>query len=183
MLGFQCSEGESLGSTKVSCFHEDRGQGQVMQGMTLDFILIIVEWNSLSQTWTRRFYIIWSQTPLPLVDSTEIYFMRVFFLSLKCAKYVLATKLSPCLSFAWRAPSMVNTGFPMAGFSLLLPPETPVTAGSQAPAVTSQTVCGSMPPIPILSCLVGYKIPGPQACRAYGRPSVTPILWTAEPPF
>jgi len=43
MLGFQCSEGERLGSTKVSCFHEDRGQGQVMQGMTLDFILIIFE--------------------------------------------------------------------------------------------------------------------------------------------
>ena len=42
MLGFQCSKGESLGSTKVS-FHEDRGQGQVMQGMRLDFILIIFE--------------------------------------------------------------------------------------------------------------------------------------------
>lgn len=42
MLDFQCSKGESLGSTKVS-FHEDRGQGQVMQGMRLDFILIIFE--------------------------------------------------------------------------------------------------------------------------------------------
>ena len=43
MLGFQCLKGESLGSTKVNCFHEDRGQGQVTQEMRLNFILIIFE--------------------------------------------------------------------------------------------------------------------------------------------
>lgn len=41
-LGFQCSNGESLRPTEMSCSHGDRGQGQIMQEKRLDFILMLL---------------------------------------------------------------------------------------------------------------------------------------------